>query len=127
MAGSVFRVADVSVRQGRAETALMTDSTITAALSLLDLPPFNLMHKASLQPDLADGRAQLRSDVSFLVKRQIDLPDVTYAVDGTSDRGQIRPAGQGPRDQRGQPEHPRRPRTVSRSAGRGGWARFPQT
>ena len=89
--GSVFHIADVTRVPGRAEITLRTDSTITAGLSLLDLPPFQLMTKAGLGTDLAEGRAQLRSDVSFDLTPVIALPSVSYAVSGhlldvTSDR-----------------------------------------
>ena len=40
VAGSVFRVGDITVPPGRAELALRTESSIIGALSLLDLPPF---------------------------------------------------------------------------------------
>ncbi len=81
--GSVFHIADVTRQPGRAEITLRTDSTITAALSLLDLPPFELMTKAGLATDLAEGRAVMQSDISFDLLPVIELPSVTYAVSGT--------------------------------------------
>ncbi|MDJ0629058.1 MAG: hypothetical protein QNJ44_12440 [Rhodobacter sp.] len=83
MAGSVFRVGDITVPPGRAELTLETASTITAALSLLDLPPFELMQKAELSPDLADGNARLRAEVAFDLERHVALEDVGFTVAGT--------------------------------------------
>ncbi len=82
VAGSVFHIADVTRKPGRAEITLRTDSSITAALSLLDLPPFELMTKASLATDLAEGRAVVRSDISFDLLPVIELPGVSYSVAG---------------------------------------------
>lgn len=81
--GTVFHIPDVTIPQGLAEVTLRTDSTITAALSLLDLKPFQLMTKAGLATDLAEGRAKVRSDIAFNLKRVIELPDVSYKVAGT--------------------------------------------
>lgn len=83
VAGSVFRIADVTQRVSRAQLVLQTDSTITAALSLLDLPPFQFMSKAGLPVDLAQGRAQVRSEISFPVQRVITLSDISHSVTGT--------------------------------------------
>lgn len=82
VAGSVFQIADVTQTVSRAEVALATDSTITAALSLLDLPPFQFMTKAELPVELASGRARLHADIAFPVKRVIELPDVSHSVSG---------------------------------------------
>ncbi len=80
--GSVFQVPDVTRQPGRAEITLRTESSITAGLSLLDLPPFELMTKAGLATDLAEGRARLRSEISFDLLPVIQLPSVTYKVRG---------------------------------------------
>jgi len=82
MAGTVVSIADVTRRPGRAEIALQTDSSINAGLSLLDLPPFQLMTKAGLGTDLAEGRALLRSDIGFDLTKVVDVKDVAYSVEG---------------------------------------------
>ncbi|MDJ0825489.1 MAG: AsmA-like C-terminal region-containing protein [Rhodobacter sp.] len=82
VAGTVFRVPDITVPEGRAELTLLTDASITASLSLMDLPPFQLMQKAELQPDLAEGRARMRAEVAFNLEKEVALEDVSYAVAG---------------------------------------------
>ncbi len=82
VAGSVFRIPDVTRTPGVADITLATDSTITAALSLLDLPPFELMTRAELPVDLATGRAVTRTSIGFELLREVLIEDVSYAVEG---------------------------------------------
>ncbi|NEX45088.1 AsmA-like C-terminal region-containing protein [Rhodobacter sp. ETT8] len=84
VAGSVFSVPDVLMRPPRAEIRLRTESALTAALSLLDLPPFGFMTKAGRPPDLGQGRAVVDTKLSLPLVRRVELKDVDYAV-----RGQI--------------------------------------
>ncbi len=84
VAGSVFSVPDVLMRPPRAEIRLRTESALTAALSLLDLPPFGFMTKAGRTPDLGQGRAVMDTQLSLPLARRVELKDVDYAV-----RGQI--------------------------------------
>jgi hypothetical protein len=83
VAGSVFEVPDITVKPPPAEVKLKTDSTITAALSLLDQPPFGFMTKAGLPVDLADGRARLDVDIRLPLADKILLPDVIFDASGT--------------------------------------------
>ncbi len=82
VAGSVFAVPDIRMKPARAAISLQTDSSITAALSLLDLPPFGFMTKAGLRPDLAQGRAVVDTQLSLPLAPKVELKDVTYAVNG---------------------------------------------
>ncbi|RGP36056.1 AsmA-like C-terminal region-containing protein [Pseudotabrizicola alkalilacus] len=84
VAGSVFSVPDVLAKPARAEIRLRTESSLTAALSLLDLPPFGFMTKAGRTPDLGQGRAVMDTQLSLPLARRVELKDVAYAV-----RGQI--------------------------------------
>ncbi|MCU0900190.1 MAG: DUF3971 domain-containing protein [Cypionkella sp.] len=81
-AGSVFSVPDITARPARAEIRLRTESALTAALSLLDLPPFGFLTKAGRSADLGDGRAVLDTRLSLPLVRRVELKDVTYAVSG---------------------------------------------
>lgn len=83
VAGSVFKVPDVTEKPARAEVNLRTTSSISAALSLLDLPPFGFMTKAGRPADLADGRAEVVTRLSLPMQRRILLEDVDYEVTGT--------------------------------------------
>lgn len=82
MAGSVFAVPDVTAKPARAEIRLSTRSSLTAALSLLNLPPFNFMTKADRPVDLGEGRAEIETRLSLPLQKQIGLGDVTYDVKG---------------------------------------------
>lgn len=82
VAGSAFRVPDVTQKPAMADIRLKTDSSITAALSLLDLPPFSFMTKAGQPVDLGQGRAVVDTRLSLPLKPRVELPDITYAVDG---------------------------------------------
>lgn len=82
--GSVFSVPDVLAKPARAEIRLRTESSLTAALSLLDLPPFGFMTKAGRAPDLGQGRAVMDTRLSLPLTRRVEVKDVTYDV-----RGQI--------------------------------------
>ncbi len=63
--GSVLAIDDVFVKDRRAEITVFTDSTITSVLSLLDLPPLELLDGTGLKADLAKGRAVLTARVTF--------------------------------------------------------------
>ena len=82
VAGSVFSVPDILARPPQAEIRLKTDSEITAALSLLDLPPFGFMTKAGLSPDLGSGRAVVDTFLTLPLVRRVELQDVDYRVTG---------------------------------------------
>lgn len=83
MAGSVFQVNDISAKPAQAAIRLKTQSSITAALSLLDLPPFGFMSKAGQTPDIATGSAVVDTRLSVPLARRVELKDVDYAVTGT--------------------------------------------
>lgn len=82
-AGSVFSVPDITERPALAAIRLNTDSTITAALSLLDQPPFNFVSKAGRDVDIAEGRARLRTEIGLRLKKKVLIEEVTYQVTGS--------------------------------------------
>ena len=82
VAGSVFAVPDVSAKPARAEIRLSTRSSLTAALSLLNLPPFHFMTKADRPVDLGEGRAEIETRLSLPLQKKIALGDVAYDVKG---------------------------------------------
>lgn len=75
-------VPDIRQKPARADIRLMTRSSIPAALSVLDQPPFEFMKKAGKTPDLATGTAEARTDLSFLLEKKIDPKDVDFRVAG---------------------------------------------
>ncbi len=82
VAGSVFKIPDISQKPTRAEVTLMTQSSLTATLSLLDQPPFSFLKKAGRPVDLGQGRAKLVTTLGFPLKDKVLLDDVTYQVSG---------------------------------------------
>jgi hypothetical protein len=80
--GSVFQVLDVTERPATAKITLNTSSSLTAALSLLDQPPFSFFSKAGQPVNLGDGRAELTATLFMPLKSKVTLPDVTYVVSG---------------------------------------------
>ena len=83
MAGSVFAVKDITQKPARAEITLQTFSSLTAALSLLDLPPFNFMQKAGRPVALGNGAARIKTVLKLPLQKKIALADVQYDVAGT--------------------------------------------
>lgn len=82
VAGTVVKIPDINQRPTLAEVILMTDSRLTAALSLLNQPPFEFLTKAKRPVDLGNGRAKLATELRFPLKAKLLLQDVTYAVTG---------------------------------------------
>lgn len=83
MAGSVFSVLDITRRPSQAEVTLRTDSTLTAALSLLDEPPFGFLKKAGRPVELGDGRATMDATLRFPLLPRLTAEDVIFSVQGT--------------------------------------------
>lgn len=82
LSGSSFAIPDIRVRRGPAEVRLATDSRITAALSLLDAPPFRFLTKAGQPVTLADGRARLDGRLDFRLKQKLGPEEVAFEVAG---------------------------------------------
>lgn len=74
IAGTSFIIPDVRLKDSPARAELRTQSTITAALSLLDSPPFRFLQKAARPVTLADGQARLEGRLDFILSERL-LPD----------------------------------------------------
>ncbi|MDB5664342.1 MAG: hypothetical protein JWS11_885 [Cypionkella sp.] len=83
VAGSVFAIPDVTKRPAMAEMTLKTQSSLTAALSLLDQPPFHFMSKADQPVTLGQGTAKIETHLKMPLQKKIALKDVQYQVAGT--------------------------------------------
>ncbi|HQY44783.1 MAG TPA: hypothetical protein PK450_11465 [Paracoccaceae bacterium] len=83
IAGSVLKVPDIRQKPAPMEVTLKSDSTITAALSILDEPPFEFLRKAGQAVDIAEGRAHLTTLLRLIPKAKMNPKDVTYDVTGT--------------------------------------------
>ena len=80
MAGSVFKIGDVTRKPAIADITLSTVSSLTAALSLLDQPPFHFMTKADQPVTLGQGEARIVTQLRLPLQKKIALPDVDYHV-----------------------------------------------
>ncbi|WP_294607970.1 AsmA-like C-terminal region-containing protein [uncultured Roseovarius sp.] len=83
IAGTSFIIPDVRLKKGPARTRLHTESTVTAALSLLDEKPFRFLSKAGQPVTLADGRATLSGQLDLLLKPKLTPAEVAFDVTGT--------------------------------------------
>lgn len=82
ISGTDFIIPDLRIKQGPAEAHLRARGTITAALSLLDAPPFRFLEKAGRAVTLADGRADLTGRLDFILKDKLAPEEVGFAVTG---------------------------------------------
>jgi len=80
MAGSVMTVPDIEQKPAPVEIVLRTSSTISAALSLLDEPPFRIMQKAGRGIDIAEGRAEAEAKLKLTLAPRVRPEDVAYDV-----------------------------------------------
>ncbi len=69
VAGSVFRIPTIGIPEPPAEIAFQSQSSVTAALSLVDLPPLAFISKADLPVDMAQGRASVSGEISLPLMR----------------------------------------------------------
>ncbi|MGL5009912.1 MAG: DUF3971 domain-containing protein [Paracoccaceae bacterium] len=82
VAGSVFQIADITQRPNVAQIDLTTRSSLTAAFSLLDLPPFGFMTKADRPVDLGEGQATVQTRLTIPLVPRVQIADVDYTVAG---------------------------------------------
>jgi len=80
--GSVVRVPDIRQIPARADITLKSKSSVTAALAILDEPPFQFMSKAGLAVDMAEGRAEVSADLGIPLVKNLKTEDVAYRVSG---------------------------------------------
>lgn len=82
VSGTSFIIPDVRIKEGPAKTLLQTRSSITAALSLLDSPPFRFLQKAGQPVTVAEGRAELEGELTFLLKDRLTTEEVAFEISG---------------------------------------------
>ncbi len=80
LAGSTFRVAEVTRVPGVADVAVTGRGSITAVLSLIDQPPFRFLSAASLAPDIAGGDAAVAARLSLPLIARVKPGDVTWSA-----------------------------------------------
>ena len=82
VAGSVVKVPDIREIPARAEISLESRSSLTAALAILDQPPFLFISKAGQPVDLADGRAEVSAKLKLKLIKGLKTEDIDYQVAG---------------------------------------------
>ncbi len=80
LAGTTYRIKDTRVKPPIAVLNLQGTSSITAALSLLNEPPFNILRKSTLPVELAKGRTAFRAEAQFETRKGLTPRDVAYSV-----------------------------------------------
>ena len=83
VAGSVLVIPNTAMRDPPATLRLAIDSSVTAALSILDQPPFQFLQKANLPVTLADGRAQVSGTISLPLAQFIPAEQIDYDINAT--------------------------------------------
>ncbi len=77
--GSSFIIPDVTAKDGTpAVVRVESSGTVTAALSMLDLPPLNVMSKAGLLPNLTDGRLQTTGTLALPLRKGLPPSEVVF-------------------------------------------------
>lgn len=83
VAGSTFSIPDITIIPANAEIKLITQSSITAMLSILDQPPFEFLTKASMTPDLAEGTARAEGKITLPLAKGVTFDQVGFEANGT--------------------------------------------
>ncbi|MDG1077881.1 MAG: DUF3971 domain-containing protein [Planktotalea sp.] len=82
VAGTVFEIPDMRIKGAPAKVRLETQSSVTAALSLLDQKPFSFLSKVGQPVTLADGRATVSGTVGFPLKKKIETSEILFDISG---------------------------------------------
>lgn len=87
MTGSFIDIPDTTEKNGPLILNMQTDGGITAALSLLNQPPFGFLDRAGLPVTLADGRARANAEIRF--PRQNPIPPGSLSYDVTAQLSRV--------------------------------------
>jgi len=80
VAGSVFHVPDVTLRPAMAEITVVARGGLTAALSILNEPPFGFPGRAGLPVTLGQGEAEARITIALPLRRGVRIGDLDLNV-----------------------------------------------
>ncbi|MEZ5779342.1 MAG: AsmA-like C-terminal region-containing protein [Paracoccaceae bacterium] len=80
VSGTVLSIPDIRVVPPPARITLRTKSTITAALSLLDQPPFQFLTKAGKPVEIAGGHAEVEAILDLPLAEKLQTKDIAYRV-----------------------------------------------
>ncbi|WP_299962112.1 DUF3971 domain-containing protein [uncultured Roseobacter sp.] len=83
LAGSSFIIPDVQAKEGTPGVIrLLTKSSVTAALSMLNQRPLEVMRKANLPVTLAEGWAEMSGTVALPLIKGVEVEAVEFDVSG---------------------------------------------
>jgi hypothetical protein len=83
VAGTSFIIPDTSIKGGGPGIARVEASgSVTAALSLLNRPPLNVMSKAGLPVELADGTVRVAGTLSVPLRKGVAPDEIRYHYSG---------------------------------------------
>ncbi|TMV06432.1 AsmA family protein [Ruegeria sediminis] len=83
-AGTSFIIPDVGIPKSAPGIArIRASGSVTAALSLLDRPPLEVMSKAGQPVDLAEGMVNLEGTLSLPLRDKLKLHDMRFHYTGT--------------------------------------------
>ena len=83
VAGSVLQIPNTAMRDPPATVRIKTESSVTAALSILDQQPFRFLQNAALPVTLADGRARVDGTISLPLAQVIPADQIGYDITAT--------------------------------------------
>ncbi len=82
VASSMIRVDDTSRDPSIMQVNLKTESSIRAALSLINQPPLGIMDRTGRPVDMATGRAVMTTDLAFELLNDLTLDQVDFEAQG---------------------------------------------
>lgn len=82
IAGTSFIIPDVTQNPTPGIVQLRTDSSLTAALSLIDQPPLRILEKTGRSVDLAEGRALIEGELRLPLVKSLPVEKIDYAITG---------------------------------------------
>lgn len=82
MSGSHFSIPNLKIKPAPAFADIKTQSSLTALLSVLDLPPFSFLEKAGTKPDLADGTVTASGRIDFPLSDKVTFDQIDLQVEG---------------------------------------------
>ena len=85
-AGSEMFIPDFTVKHGPMQMELAIKGALPAALSTMDLKPFELMKRANLPVDVADGQVVVGGFVQVPMKTKMTYNEVDYAFEADINR-----------------------------------------
>lgn len=88
VAGSVLSIPNTAMKDPPATVRLAIDSSVTAALSILDQQPFHFLRNAGQPVSLADGRARVAGTISLPLAQFIPPEQIAYVI--TADLTELR-------------------------------------